>query len=197
MKPSDRLIRLRAATRPLHDRIEAAMGLPAPMQRQHYLRFLTTWWGFLVPLEAKLAELHQTSLDPSFDWAPRLKTAWLEQDLKALGLTPSQVDALPLCPEVPQLQGDWGRAMGCQYVLEGASLGGQLLSRMVREALPEAQAACRFIASYGSDVGAMWRAFLPVLERALAATEASVTAAACETFTTLERWAHAQPRALG
>ena len=148
MKPSVGLSRLRDATRPLHDRIEAAMGLPThAVQKQDYVRFLTTWWGFLVPLEAALLPLHQGSHAPALEWPRRRKTPWLQQDLVALGLSASDVAELPLCPTLPALQADWARGMGCQYVLEGATLGGQVLSRTVREALPEARTACRFITS--------------------------------------------------
>jgi heme oxygenase len=83
------------------------------------------------------------------------------------------------------------RAVGCMYVLEGATLGGQVVLRQVRAALGvDAASGASFFAGYGSRNGAMWQAFLAFLGALrFDARETNHTiAAACETFEGLERW---------
>jgi heme oxygenase len=76
------------------------------------------------------------------------------------------------------------------YVLEGATLGGQILLPHVRPLLEGNGGGARFFASYGDRVGAMWLAFhdrLETLDRSELA-RAVVTTSACLTFESLDRW---------
>jgi heme oxygenase len=76
-------------------------------------------------------------------------------------------------------------------VLEGATLGGQLIARHVIPLLglaPDAGAA--FFTSYGAEVGARWRSLGEFLRRQLG-READVqraAGAACDTFGKLDCW---------
>ena len=75
------------------------------------------------------------------------------------------------------------------YVLEGATLGGAVISRNVRAVLhlgPHNGAS--FFASYGADVGANWKAFCEALERGLTddASRGEAAEIAIATFTLFE-----------
>jgi len=184
------LARLREATRPLHDRLEADLDLLNPtLSRDRYRELLEGMWGFYQPLEARLAPL--TAWDEcGFDFERRRKTLLLERDLRGLGVEREALAALPRCDFEPG-GGSFGGALGCLYVLEGATLGGQVMSRHLKETLglgPEN--GCAFFNSYGAQVGPMWTAFREFLtfHGAGRGVEEAVVEGACETFCRLHGW---------
>jgi heme oxygenase len=70
-------------------------------------------------------------------------------------------------------------ALGLLYVLEGATLGGQLLRRRLGPALGlTEERGLAFFTAYGAEVGPMWRAFADALARFDAATPAGERPAA-------------------
>jgi heme oxygenase len=111
----------------------------------------------------------------------------LRDDLRAFGSTEGSIDALPRCTWVPEIA-TVPSALGCLYVTEGATLGGRIVARAVREHLglgPSTGAS--FFEGYGAATAAMWRSFLDHLN-ASAPSPAEVLGAATETFVALERW---------
>jgi heme oxygenase len=88
---------------------------------------------------------------------PQRKTPLLIADLDVLGArAPAQ---LPLCTELPELFSA-AQVLGCLYVLEGATLGGQVISRHLRTTLgigPETGG--RLFHGYGEQTAAHFRAF--------------------------------------
>lgn len=181
---------LRRDTRPHHDRAEQALAILDPgLTRAHYAALLAAMHAFYVPLEARLARVPGLPLD----LAPRLKAPLLARDLAALG-----VPAIPAAPAeaLPALP-DAHAALGCLYVLEGATLGGQVIGRHLARALDVHPAnGGAFFASYGAEVGPMWKAFRAALagfverdgEMVRAAGDARVVAAAMATFDALTAW---------
>jgi heme oxygenase len=122
--------------------------------------------------------------------AARAKAGWLDQDLAALGLDPAARRRIPKCAQLPGIV-DLPEAMGVYYVLEGASLGGQIISRRLRADLAISEDnGGRFFASYGDGVGVMWRAYVSALERlgATGPTASRIEFAALETFACFEAW---------
>ncbi len=80
--------------------------------------------------------------------------------------------------------------LGAAYVLEGSTLGGQIIARHLEETLG-LRDGCgyRYFRSYGPDVGAQWKAFRAELLRASSATnDPVIVRAARETFEILHRW---------
>jgi heme oxygenase len=76
------------------------------------------------------------------------------------------------------------------YVLEGATLGGQIVLQHVQPFLGIDHCGATFFASYGERVGAMWRAFCDRLERLDQSEEARgiMITSACSTFESLHHW---------
>jgi heme oxygenase len=124
------------------------------------------------------------------DLRGRLKTHMLQVDFEKLGYTSARISQLPQCQELPDLS-DMSRMLGCLYVLEGSTLGGQLLLRHFRDTLnlsPDTGAS--FYEPYGSETGKMWKAFVKFLDQygEQHADLSSTIAAASETFECLEHW---------
>ena len=118
---------LRERTRASHGRIEACIDLPTRVQSlKSYRQLLGDLLGYYEPLEIQLARFTQ----PDFDFAARIKTAALKRALATLGLFHTDIAALPQCNKPPYMT-QLDQALGCLYVLEGATLGGQTVCRFL------------------------------------------------------------------
>lgn len=181
--------RLRAATAVAHQRLEEVMALDERCRdREGYRALLERLLGIYVPLEAALTRIDwsRTSIGPD-----RLaKAEWLRADLHFLGLAPARIGELPLAGALPEIRGV-AQGLGVLYVLEGATLGGQLTLRRLEPALGvTASAGARFFASWGREVGPRWRAFVAELERygRVPADVERMERAAIATFACFEAW---------
>ena len=182
--------RLREETQENHKRLEIRLDLlQNTLLIDRYRKLLARFYGFYVPVETSIEKLCQNRI-PELQFSQRRKVNFLFQDLEALGLSKPQVEALPLCDNLPTLT-LMSEALGCMYVLEGATLGGQIISRHLQSVhdIHETNGGA-FFHSYGSDRGAMWRTFGTALTAYAAATEEDtiIIRAACSTFATLETW---------
>ena len=100
-----------------------------------------------------------------------------------------------MCHELPTLDG-LSAALGCWYVLEGASLGGQIISRQVRASLGmTGETGARFFQGYAERTGEMWKRFRAVLTAWVVTPEEQERSirAALGTFRTLRRWCRQEP----
>lgn len=188
--PSLLLTALRQGTGPCHKALEDRLPFfDERFDRCAYQRLMTAYYGFHAPLEQALG-----GFLPALDQPRRAKTPALALDLQNLGLTPAQIDALPLCSALPRIT-DQAQALGVTYVLEGSTLGGQVLKRAMAERLTlGAHNGGAFLDVYGAQTGSLWRAFLEILEQApdSPADQARVAQAAIDTFTCFERWLDSQ-----
>jgi heme oxygenase len=177
--------------------------LQADISAADYRHLLARMYGYYQPLESALfvwPEWQQPAA-AGFDLARRHKLPLLTADLRTLGLSSSDLHALPRCTNLPDLT-SFAHALGCMYVLEGATLGGQGISRHLRQQLgltPDSGTA--FFASYRADVGRMWKAFVALLNDYPATPQQheAMLSAACQTFATLDSWltaAHRNPLTL-
>jgi heme oxygenase len=184
------LSRLRSETREQHDAIEKTLLLmDDDLTLETYRRQLEQFYGFYKPVEERLFK----RCGPLAAWLAveqRRKTALLQADLSALGHP--AVARLPLCTELPSLVSS-AECFGCLYVLEGATLGGMIISRHVQLKLgvtPSAGAA--FFGGYGDQTGAMWQQFRAAIT-AFSTDEDDqdvVVASARTTFLALQKWCH-------
>jgi heme oxygenase len=180
---------LRDGTRDHHARAEACLPFLAPtLDRAGYAAALAALLGFHAPLESALATAPWSRV--GLDWSRRRKTALLVTDLERLGWSGAAVAALPRT-RVPRPR-SLATALGCAYVVEGSTLGGQLLRRHVARTLGlGTDDGCAFLSAYGADVGPMWRAFVAALEIGVAREGCDpdeVLAAARTTFDALADW---------
>lgn len=184
------LQKLKEETAHHHARLEKRVDVFSHLlSRHHYYLLLRDFYGYYAPLEARLLDLRELKTHAP-DYRDRLKTPLLERDLYALGATGLELRSLPFCSDLPDL-GDVARALGCMYVLEGATLGGQVISRHVGKHLGlDREYGAAFFNSYGAQVGSMWRAFGDALAGYAVSPEIEreVIAAAQETFTKFDLW---------
>jgi heme oxygenase len=185
------MAQLKEATRPYHERIEhdplsRSLNASQP-SREYYVQVLGAYYGFYAPLEARIQHAASWAI-LGFPLEPRLKTPLLIRDLASLGLAEPDWRQLPLCPFLPALH-SFPTALGCLYVLEGATLGGQLMARHLAQTLQLGSAnGAAFFNSYGADVGVMWKAFRSFVDAQQPAAADAIVHGACVTFAALEQW---------
>jgi heme oxygenase (biliverdin-IX-beta and delta-forming) len=184
------LKRLRRETSEVHARLEARLPLVNPdLSREEYRGIVAGFYGIYLPLEERLRGVPFWE-DIALDFSERRKVGRLEQDLAALGLGAQELARIPQCLELPELD-SIARVLGCFYVVEGATLGGQVISRHLLTNLgitPESGGA--FFAGYGAETGPRWKAFEAAMTAAAEkfGDEDEIVASATRTFETLERW---------
>ena len=186
-----RMQELREATRAAHDRVERMLPVREPgLTRARYVRVLEAMYGFYAPLEASCRAVAGAD-GVAIELARRAKLPLLETDLVALGNSTDEIRALPRARQLPRL-GSASHAMGVLYVLEGATLGGQIIQRHVQRSLGlDASTGAAFFVGYGERTRQMWMQFTAHVERAAGLEIAETTRAAVETFDALERWLRA------
>ena len=183
--------RLRDATRAAHDRIELVLSVLDPrLTRARYVRVLEALYGFYMPLEPLCAAVAGSD-GRAIKLATRAKRPLLALDLAALGATPAEVLGLPCARQLPTVASA-SQAMGALYVLEGATLGGQIIQRQLHRSLGlDAGSGAAFFVGYGAGTRQMWMQFAAHVERAPGLEIDAATRAAVETFETMERWPRA------
>jgi len=186
--------RLREETRLQHDRIEANprfKRLMAPdLSREEYRALVARLYGFHLVAEAAVAGAARM-LPPELSLGRRLRrTSLLAADLAALGLSEAAVAVLPLCTMRPCRRAE--EAWGVLYLLEGSSLGGQVIARHLAVTLGlTATTGASGMAPYGAETGELWRAFKQALDTAAVdgtLDQDLVISAAQEGFAALDAW---------
>jgi heme oxygenase len=178
------LDQLKQSTHLHHERASQNIHiLHAHLSIEEYRTILQKLWGFYYPLEALIANRGE---EPLLDFERRKKIPLLEYDLHVLG-DPS---VRPICSELPELL-NFSQVLGCLYVLEGATLGGQIIARHISKKLGLDQTnGCSYFWSYGAETSDMWHIFCHTL--ATYATnstiENQILQAAHSTFAKFNAW---------
>ena len=164
-----RMVALRRATRAAHDRIELALPImAADLTRERYVKILAAMHGYYVGLPLLVAGSH---------------LARLEQDLRVLGHT-----AIARCSNLPVLACE-SALLGARYVVEGATLGGQIIRRHLAKVLHlDATTGAAFFIGYGDETRAMWARFATDVESVADFDLDIAIASAIATFETLGHW---------
>ena len=182
---------LKVETHAMHERIESVVPLLRPgLKLSQYGHYLKRLLGYYRPLERQLAGFSGELALSGFDFTERLKTKFLEQDLAALQMNSGEIADAPDCRFLPRTD-TLASAWGVLYVLEGSTLGGQILSRRLRDALGlETSSGARFLNPYGERTGSMWKGFAGALSgwSRSESSDSQVVLAAQQTFTTLTAW---------
>lgn len=191
------LKRLKLATSACHTALEDQLPLMNDdLSLSGYSQFVHRFFSFYAPLESQLmASPHWRPL--AFDYTARQKTPRLMQDLLALGSGSAALAATPRCTNLPALTTPED-LLGCLYVIEGATLGGRIITRQLQTQLgltPKSGGA--FFDGYGAQTGAHWKAFCTLLSNyadlqvdphAEESRHAAIIASANRTFETLTHW---------
>lgn len=193
------LSRLRLETRDEHNSVEQVLDLISPsLTIDGYRQRLTQFYGFYAPLEEILKDFikRQPQKADKYNMSPcareamtmRLnKTALLQRDLRYLG---AEIENLPLCRSLPSTETQ-AEVLGCVYVMEGATLGGRLITQHVRTTLGiTPTTGGSFFDGYGDETGVMWQGMRQMLVKSASDTdtEDTLVASAIATFAGLRRW---------
>lgn len=118
-----------------------------------YAALLTCMHKFYKPMEQHFDQLVAPLLT---DYNSRRKADRLEQDLTALGksIPQQQWHSLPVMQSPTQ-------ALACSYVLEGSTLGGAVIKKIIQSQCPAIPAtAFSFFGGYGEANKTMWMQFV-------------------------------------
>ncbi|MBX0289627.1 biliverdin-producing heme oxygenase [Hymenobacter sp. HSC-4F20] len=171
---------LRHATQPYHAALEQnefnrqlLAGTVSAAATEHFLGKLYT---FLRPYEAAL---DQQFFSADWEIEARHRAHLIAQDLPGVG-------ALPDCPRMPPLR-TRAQVLGAMYVLEGSTLGGQLISRQLAKA---GSTLRTYFTGYGEQTGSRWKRFCLLLaaEAEEEPPQAEIVGSAILTFQHLHAW---------
>lgn len=178
--------RLRAETAALHTRVEAILDPDARFAtRTAYVDLLHLLHPFYRRCEAVLSKLPWHEI--GFDLDARRKSHLLAADLRSLGSTVSEAKVDAECP----ICIDLASGLGTMYVLEGATLGGRILRKQLRERFDiDASNGGSFYEGYGAETERLWKEFGSAAEGYCGESPQrcdSAAAAATATFTAIGR----------
>ncbi len=176
------LERLREETRPHHEALEKTLNLLSPTleiaRYQSILQRFHAFWSGWKPLVHGLLAGEPDLL------TGRDRTGLLANDLAHFRLTPLPAEG----PFPPLVEAD--AALGSLYVLEGSTLGGQVISRHLETRLGLRDGAgYAYFQGYGRRNGPMWVAMRERLSRhpAEGAPADRLVTGAKQTFSVLEQ----------
>ncbi|WP_338556356.1 biliverdin-producing heme oxygenase [Paenibacillus sp. KS-LC4] len=195
------MARLKEETAVNHKQIEDNRFAKAIMNQtlnvMDYSLYLQKFYGFIQPIERHIAALlHKQNVQELGEFIQsRAKTPLLERDLLALGLSEEQVQQLPGCKQPPELA-TVAAVLGYMYVIEGSTMGGQIITKQVRKFLPlteEVSEGTAYFNAYGSETRAKWAEFSQMVTQSVLTEEDAnqVVESAKQTFLTLEAWFNA------
>lgn len=149
---------LKSETSELHNEIEKHVrfmreGLTVEAYRSELARYL----GFYRAVEARLLKSAHFA-PPSLTLPARMKVNWICSDLLALGETAESLKRLPECRHMVEIE-SVGDLIGVLYVLEGSTLGGQMIARHLKKRPEFSSVQMRFLEGYGAETGSMWQRF--------------------------------------
>lgn len=156
--------RLRASTRPLHERAESAVDLAFYLSSMpNYCRLLQTLWRLHAGYDAYFESLYKS--DCGIDFRFRRRAGSLLNDLAQLGSGPFGI------PIEPPLSGHH-ELVGGLYVLEGSTLGGRILLKHAHSRLGVTAAfGASFFHGYGEGTTFAWKTLLAAINETPAVGE--------------------------
>lgn len=151
----------------------------------HYSKLLQVFYGFFKPVEVLIDEHINT--ENFSDHNERRKAAIILSDIKQIEPT---ITFVPVANDLPKVE-NTTQALGAMYVLEGSTLGGKIISKMIVQALQlKSKDAVQFFSGYGEATEERWNAFKTSLENYTTSIEEEdqLINAANETFVKFKNW---------
>lgn len=176
--------RLRRETEADHRAVEDSLPLmDGRLDTSQYVQCLRQMYGIVSGWEERAAETAPEWMQTML--ASRQRKGLLELDLAWFGVTEMD-DRRPTLPKMDALPS----LLGTMYVMEGSTLGGQLIARHVEAALHlnEGQGNAYF-RGHGNRTGLMWKVFCEVLKTRVSDDETDQAVIAAKAmFTTFGAW---------
>lgn len=179
------LAQLKSQTAQQHQQTEDLVDIMREdFSREDYKNLLVRFYAFYNPFEPKMFEaLSENSIE--FDYENRRNAPKLFRDLESLGMSEREISAIENFNDLPALDSR-AKIFGALYVVEGSTLGGQVISRHLKQKFGfDESNGSAFFSGYGKETGKMWNGFREAIT-AFAGGEASredeIIGAANETF---------------
>lgn len=182
---------LKNATLTAHQQTESLMMplLKAIDNRESYADVLKMMYGFYKPLEEQINAVITLAILPDIEH--RYKSAFAKIDVIRLGMPTNFITAglLPVIHSIAQ-------GFGAMYVLEGSTLGGVYISRMLKQNEALQDIPLTFFNGYGERTGEMWKTFKSVMDKMVVSQNDIDEAVhiANDTFVLLQKWMLSYPR---
>jgi heme oxygenase len=163
-----------------HQELEKVLvqRLRAMQNQDDYIRLLQLFYSYFSALEDRIDRYIGSAELP--DHLQRRKSESLVKDILSMGGTLPEKAAISDLPAIENhLQ-----AFGALYVMEGSTLGGLIISRMITKQLDIHDKGLIFFQSYGEHLDTMWATFKLTLNRQaeLETDRETVIIAAAATF---------------
>ncbi|MDT3403454.1 biliverdin-producing heme oxygenase [Mucilaginibacter terrae] len=147
---------------------------------QDYIDLLQLFYSYFGALETRINTFISAEQLP--DYTHRRKSAALSKDISDLGGTPVETVSGDSLPEIENAL----QAFGALYVIEGSTLGGKIIAKMMAQQLGITNGTgLSFFNGYGDDSAQMWDKFKQKLDLIAqdSNSENIVIEAANQTFT--------------
>jgi heme oxygenase len=181
--------KLRQETETDHLAVESSVPLMHEgLNPAQYIQCLQQMYGVVAAWEERAAEIAPEWLQPTL--TARRRKHLLEQDLAWFGVTVHDAGR----PTLPEMN-DLPSLFGTMYVMEGSTLGGQLIARHVEKALHLSEGRGNaYFRGHVNQTGGMWKEFCEMLKLRIPddQTEAVVLSAKAM-FATFGEWMRRNP----
>lgn len=179
--------KLRQGTKEQHIKIESVplfkRVMTANITVEQYQLLLQALYGYIAPCEGLIQ-----SSSYYFLLAERKKMALLESDLLALGMGTHAISELPRCGFLPDLN-DYEQMLGFLYVFEGSTLGGQIITKMLKKNLQlRPDYGLLYFHGYGKNTVAKWDDFCKLLNETTEDQDTRIIGSAQLIYATLYDW---------
>ncbi|MGE9314828.1 biliverdin-producing heme oxygenase [Niabella sp. CJ426] len=152
---------IKSTTAPLHTRLEqdlfAAAIMDGSFTLADYNKVLRVNYMVHQLLEPVIFDVLGERISQEVELTKRRKLHALEEDMEASGINLSQDRQLPV--ERPAFNSE-AEALGALYVLEGATLGGQVIIKRLKKNDLFATLPLAYYNVYADRTGVMWKQFL-------------------------------------
>jgi len=158
---------LRTETAENHKALESLMFVNEIMNNSlsidQYKKLLTINYIIHHKLENTLANMLDADIAAELEMNSRLKLSALEQDLNYWHIDSLTLPGLNFELFVPQK--NTGEVLGALYVLEGATLGGNVIKRhiLANKNFKDHEAGLNYYGVYGEELSTKWKKFVSVL----------------------------------
>jgi heme oxygenase len=149
------LAKLKESTKEQHEALESVVDvMNSTFTLDDYKELITKFYLFYSAIEPSLPA--DELKEHGFDLESRRKLPSLERDLGALAILHTENGTKVETPIFDSV----AKAFGAVYVLEGATLGGQVITRHLSSSIGvTSETGGSFFYSYGPNVGPMWKEF--------------------------------------
>lgn len=175
---------IKEATQALHTEVENFLlpKLQSIESPANYAAILRMFYGYFSPLEGLVQQYVTPEQLP--DIRERRKATAILQDLAAIGQSEK---GIAICRQLPEIK-TVSQAFGALYVLEGSTLGGKMIAKMLlkNKVLFLDEKSTTFFAGYKEETGIKWKSFLAVFDRQDNQNE--IVKTANNTFYCLKSW---------